>query len=986
MSVVDDILEAVREAAARTVWSQGISLSRTASVMSQSLGDDEMILRVSSAVGILARTVSLFPEDDDWLCDCSPREEVCEHVVAAVIVLKRGEERGEPLPSAGATLARVGYRFVRAGGGLALRRVVITPEGERPLKRSVAAEAMKGRTDESKVGATPMDLEVERILGHRSPDWIPGPQMVRLLKVLSECEDLALDGRPITTDTRRVSAIIRVSDADLGGFLLQIVPDPSVTETFNNGVVLCTDVLAPLGEAALDARERIELVEGRVYRGADVSKLVSEVLPSLRRRARVDVGTHRLPETTSGRPRILVDTTVERHELAVMALIVYGDPPIARVSGGKLFATGRQVPLRDEGEERRLARRAQQTLGLIPGVKIRVSGEEAVALAMKLERFRGGEVTGEGAEAFQLAPPLMPRLDTGALTGAGVAGFDLDFETAVPIVGRGTGRADAAVVLEAWRDGATLVPLMDNAGWAPLPADWLGRFGDAIADLMAARDSAGELPRAALPDLARLCAALDAPPPPGFDQLRSLVEGFDGLGAPALPADLTATLRDYQRAGVAWLGFLKRAGLGGLLADDMGLGKTLQAICVMEGRTLVVCPTSVLHNWAAEIRRFRPGLRCEPFHGPRRRLDPDADVTLTTYGVLRADAERLVGERWDMVVLDEAQAIKNPGSQVARAAHRLGGASAFKLTMTGTPVENRLEELWSQLHFTNRGLLGGRKDFQDRYARPVADGVPGVAARLRSRIGPFVLRRLKRDVAKELPPRTDLVLHCALSAPERDVYDAIRVATRKDVVHRLRAGGSVLEALEALLRLRQAACHPSLVPGQVAETSAKVGVLMDSLETAASEGHKSLVFSQWTSLLDLVEPHLTGAGLGFTRLDGSTRDRAGVVRSFQAPAGPPVMLLSLKAGGTGLNLTAADHVFLLDPWWNPAVEDQAADRTHRIGQDRPVFVHRLVATDTVEERILALQDKKRELAEAALSGADRAGSLTRDDLLELLVD
>jgi SNF2 family DNA or RNA helicase len=350
--------------------------------------------------------------------------------------------------------------------------------------------------------------------------------------------------------------------------------------------------------------------------------------------------------------------------------------------------------------------------------------------------------------------------------------------------------------------------------------------------------------------------------------------------------------------------------------------------------------------------------------------------------VLRLDREALGAVEWDCVVLDEAQAIKNPNSQVARAAYGL--PARFRLALTGTPVENRLEDLWSQFHFLNPGLLGTRRDFQDRVSRPMADGDVDAAQRLRERLKPFVLRRLKRDVAPELPPRTEVVLHVALSQSERDVYDAVRAASQRQVVEQLKAGGNMLVALEALLRMRQAACHAGLVPGQSAESSSKVDLLVDRISQASEDGHKALVFSQWTSLLDRVEPQLRAEGIAFERLDGSTRDRGGVVGRFQADSGPPVMLISLRAGGTGLNLTAADHVFLLDPWWNPAVEDQAADRTHRIGQDKPVVVHRLVAADTVEERILALQASKRALSEAALGESAQAAGLTRDDLLRLL--
>jgi SNF2 family DNA or RNA helicase len=304
--------------------------------------------------------------------------------------------------------------------------------------------------------------------------------------------------------------------------------------------------------------------------------------------------------------------------------------------------------------------------------------------------------------------------------------------------------------------------------------------------------------------------------------------------------------------------------------------------------------------------------------------------------------------------------------------------------LTGTPLENRLDDLWSLMHFTNPGLLGGRRDFADRVAQPIADGSAEAAQRLRRRIRPFVLRRLKREVAAELPPRTESVLHVSLDERERAVYDAVHAATRAEVVALLSGGGGgVLKALEALLRLRQAACHPALVPGQQAVTSSKVEALVEELSTAVADGHKALVFSQWTSLLDLIEPALRREAIAFDRLDGSTRDRGAVTARFQSPEGAPVMLMSLKAGGTGLNLTAADHVFLVDPWWNPAAEAQAADRAHRIGQERPVMVYRMIAQGTVEERILGLQERKRALFEAAFGEASAAGGITREDLLAL---
>ena len=438
-----------------------------------------------------------------------------------------------------------------------------------------------------------------------------------------------------------------------------------------------------------------------------------------------------------------------------------------------------------------------------------------------------------------------------------------------------------------------------------------------------------------------------------------------------------------------WLRFLGGLGLGALLADDMGLGKTLQALCVFPertqakrsegtpgvGRTLVVCPTSVLSSWSSQIAQFRPGLKTSLYHGAGRRLDDDADVTLTTYAILRLDRELLAARDWTTVVLDEAQTIKNPDSQVAQAAHEL--RAGVRLALSGTPIENRLDDLWSQFRFLNPGLLGSRRDFNESFARSPAE--------LRARLKPFILRRLKKDVAPELPPRTEIVLHCELSATERELYDALLSTTRAEVVAELGQGGSVIRALEALLRLRQACCHNNLVPGQApTASSSKVDLLLETLRESIDYGHRALVFSQWTSFLDLIEPRLAEAGLAWERLDGTTKDRAGVVERFQRPDGPPVMLLSLKAGGVGLTLTAADHIFLMDPWWNPAVEDQAADRAHRIGQVNPVLIQRLIAKDTVEDRILVLQKKKLEIAGAVLHDAEGALKLTREDLLDLV--
>lgn len=966
------LLDAIRKACTAGSWSRGIELSRAGSVERESGDGEEVVVRVVPRDGMRATSVTLWPGDADWECSCPARARGCEHAAAAVIALRRAQEEGREIPGAGASTGRIAYRFTRAAGGLALDRRIVAGDREHRLDASLAAVA-SGRVAGPRFAASPWDLAAEIALGTHRGGLLPRHLVPRVLGALGRCEDVRLDGEPVRTSASPLGPIAVLEDGG-DGFRLRIGRDLAIRESFANGAALREGTLHPLEEPKLTAREREDLSMGRTFGPEDVASLVTDVLPSLHGRIRIEVRTDRLPRGAAIPPRVAFDVQREGDALEVLATVVYGDPPCARADGGRLVHLGGPIPLRDEKQEKALVTRLGRHLDLAPGIRARFEGAAAVAFAERLRAW-GPLAARREIEHFRREPPLVPRVS--------IEGDRLAVEFEVPAAGGGGGgrRADPSSVLRAWRAGESLVPLA-GGGFSPLPSNWLDRFGERVADLLAAREPSGRIPACVLPDLARLCDDLDHPRPADLAGLRPLAEGFEGIPDARLPDDLTAGLRGYQRRGVAWLAFLRDAGLGALLADDMGLGKTLQALCAIRGRTLVVAPTSVLHNWKEEIRRFRPALRCGVYHGDRRALEPAADVTLTTYAVLRLDEERLRAAEWDTVVLDEAQAIKNPDSQTARAAYGL--PARFRVALTGTPVENRLEELWSQIHFLNRGLLGGREDFLDRYARPIAGGDSEAAARLRERIRPFVLRRMKRDVAPELPPRTEVELRCQLAPEEREVYDTVRAATLRDVVERLREGGSVLAALEALLRLRQAACHAGLVPGREAASSSKVSLLLEVLDEVLAEGHKALVFSQWTSLLDRIEPRLQEAAIAFERLDGSTRDREGAVRRFQDESGPPVMLVSLKAGGTGLNLTAADHVFLVDPWWNPAVEDQAADRAHRIGQDRPVMVYRLVAEDTVEERMLALQAKKREIAAAALGEAARAASLSREDLLALL--
>jgi hypothetical protein len=497
-----------------------------------------------------------------------------------------------------------------------------------------------------------------------------------------------------------------------------------------------------------------------------------------------------------------------------------------------------------------------------------------------------------------------------------------------------------------------------------------------------------------------------------FAELRQRLASFQSL-APAMPPDgFTGTLRPYQQQGLAWLRFLQAIGLGGCLADDMGLGKTVQVLALLAGTrtatkarrgrarpakrpSLLVAPRSVLANWQSEAARFAPGLRVLDFSQPGRWHDgideelAGSDLVLTTYALLRADASEFASRKigFHYAILDEAQAIKNADSQGSKAARLL--QAEHRLVLTGTPVENHLGDLWSLFEFLNPGMLGKLPAFRALLARDIdQDRLREHGALLQRTLRPVLLRRTKQQVLTDLPAKVEQTLWCELGQAQRRRYETLREHYRAELL----AGPGELDqrqrftVLEALLRLRQAACHEGLLPGRSAVTdSAKFDALLPQLEELAEAGHKALVFSQFTSLLDLLEPQLQQRGIAFERLDGTTRRRPERIARFQQDPACRVFLISLKAGGFGLNLTAASYVFVLDPWWNPAAEMQAIDRAHRIGQQRTVHAYRLVCRGTVEERVLELQQRKKVLCEAIL-GQERSvlQDLTRADL-ELLL-
>ena len=493
--------------------------------------------------------------------------------------------------------------------------------------------------------------------------------------------------------------------------------------------------------------------------------------------------------------------------------------------------------------------------------------------------------------------------------------------------------------------------------------------------------------------------------PEEIEAIAAQIESPQKIIAIPQPAGMLATLRDYQLHGFYWMQFLTRHNFGGILADDMGLGKTMQTLThilteIETGRseglpTLVLAPTSVVMNWQREAAKFAPSLKVLVLQGAQRSHDFGSiekyDLVLTSYALIHRDLEHHLPQKYHLIALDEAQHIKNPSAQVSTAVRQLH--SNHRLCLSGTPIENNLGELWSLFAFLMPGLLGKRTDFTENYRTPIEkQNDQGKRDALNRKVGPLILRRTKNTVAKELPPKTEILHTISLSTKQKDLYETVRSAMDKQVRQAIVASGGQAQIvfLDALLKLRQICCHPALLKFQTDEMqrsteaeSAKMLYLIEMLETLRAENHRVLIFSQFTSMLEIIENYLTDQQIEYLILTGATKDRQSLVERFQGGEGE-VFLISLKAGGTGLTLTGADTVIHYDPWWNPAAENQATDRAYRIGQDKPVMVHKLTCEGTVEQRNQQMQAKKNTLADNIRDGATHTLDLNEKTLSDLL--
>ncbi|MEA3350789.1 MAG: SNF2-related protein, partial [Chloroflexota bacterium] len=559
---------------------------------------------------------------------------------------------------------------------------------------------------------------------------------------------------------------------------------------------------------------------------------------------------------------------------------------------------------------------------------------------------------------------------------SGIDWFDLQ-----AVVKFGDMEATLKEVRKALRKKRRFVKLADGS-IGEIPAEWVKRYRH-LFGLGEQTEDGVRLSNHHLTLIDQLLAEADrSRADPEYTRRKQRLLDFEGIEPKDLPEGFRGELRSYQKAGYDWLHFLHEYEFGGCLADDMGLGKTIEALALLQSHrenghakaaTLLVLPRSLLVNWEREAESFTPQLRTLIHHGPDRVEDlsvfDDYDLIFTTYGVMRNDVEALRAYKFHYVILDESQAIKNPVTKTSKAARLL--RSDHRLVLTGTPVENTTFELWSQFAFLNPGLLGSLTYFKREFGNPIErDEDTDAAQFLRKMVYPFILRRTKAKVAPDLPPRTERVVYMDMEPAQRNFYHKKRDYYRAMLLGIIEEQGindARMKVLEGLLRLRQISNHPKLVKKNFRGQSGKMNLLMETLEKLRAEGHKALIFSQFVQMLKLVRAKMDAADMSYLYLDGSTRKRQERVDQFQDDPDISYFLISLRAGGVGLNLTAADYVIHIDPWWNPAVEMQATDRTHRIGQDKPVFVYKFITRDTVEEKILKLQQQKKNLVEQLIT-------------------
>lgn len=930
-----ELYEEMRESSEKKTWARGLELSRQNQIFDLGYSNQVRNFVVREQAKAVDYAVTLDSLNLDWSCTCLEAESPCSHSVASVLAWRQ-ESEGRSIPHLHDSKWTLSYIIEPLNGALYVKRSLVRKDEIKPLPMSL--QSLKSHiSNSSEISARNSDLELDRVLGESEGEGEGDTHRLSLsqfsalqaLEVKFRDKEIQFDRTP-----RGLSLWIRKEG---GGVSIKLENESG--EVFQD-FILMDSTIYPLVKLPFSPSDEQSLRSGKYLGAKESLDFMSRSLPRFK---------SLMPVYNQGADseKMIVQVGIQSWEneasLFYKFLLVYGDPVLAFLEGEDLSTMGSRIPIRSRDEEYRVLVEFERATGQTLDRVYRVDVPEAFEVA---RRFFAGRypLLGGAIENFATMTEGSPKLtisNSRFVFSLGNHSYSHK-EIAARLSSGGAFRQ---------KDGR----------WLQMSRAWLEGEGKKVMDILLMNGD--HATSGSVLSINKFVSFQDKD-----SEFHQLILDWDKV-FPVFQSPIH--LRPYQLEGAKWLAKLQNLKLGGILADEMGLGKTYQTLLSLSTPSLVVAPTSLLGNWLREARQARPELNVGVLHGPSRDWDLSFDIYITSYGTVRSDMEKLKEIPFKTAVLDEAQNIKNPHAKTSVACFSLTADS--RIALSGTPFENSISDLWSLMNFCVPGLLGTFDYFKAHYSKPED------VIRLKQNISPFVLRRLKSDVALQLPEKSVQVVRCTMESDQRDFYTSLLGKIKTELVN----AESSMSILTGLLRLRQAACDPFLVDSSSSAGSSKLEYLVEALGELHQNGQAALVFSQWTSLLDRLESRLKSLGLGWSRLDGATADREGAVREFMGGE-TSIFLISLKAGGTGLNLTRADHVFILDPWWNPAVEEQAMARAHRMGREGKVFVHRLVCEETVEEKIVDLQMEKTEQARLLLEDSDLSSQLKLADLKKLI--
>ena len=926
-----ELYEEMRECSDKKTWSRGLELSRQNSIYI--VGDSGHVRNfvVREQAKAVDYAIGLNAVDLDWSCTCLEAESPCSHAVAALLGWRQQGE-GRVLPSLHDTKWSLSYQLESNGRDLYLKRYLVRKEEVKPLEVSLASIKSLDLSG-ADVSVRNADFELERLLALETAEAhrlaVAQFSVLKDLEIKFKEQVVHFDRSP-----RGVRLVIRKEG---GGIFVKLDTEEGL---FFDHFFFLNSVVYPLVKVPFSASDEQLLRTGKYLGAKEAIEFMGQKLPRLKLVMPV---LNEVSEPVRMPATIALQSWEEGSGLCYRFLLAYGDPVAAWFEGNELKILDKTIPIRSKDDELKVLVEFERSTGQSLNRTYRSEIPEAFEQARKLFASRY-PLIGQAIEDFSNIRDVLPELicegDRFALSIHGEV-FSLR-------------------QIKASRELGGAVRLADGS-WGQVSRSWFEGEGKKILEILLMNGD--KVTKGGTLSLSKSLSFRDK-----SSEFYQLTLDWDkDFSLFRSPIDL----RPYQIDGAKWLSKLQNLKLGGILADEMGLGKTYQTLLSLQTPSLVVAPTSLLGNWLREAKLARPELRVGVMHGASRNWEVPFDIYVTSYGTVRSDIDRIKKMSFKTSVLDEAQNIKNPHARMSAACFEITADS--RIALSGTPFENSAVDLWSLMNYCMPGLLGNFEYFKTHFSKP------GDAARLKENISPFILRRLKSDVGKDLPEKSVQIVRCTMESDQKDFYLSLLDKIRSE----LATSEATMSILTGLLRLRQAACDPFLVDATTSASSSKLEYLIASLQEIHQNGQTALIFSQWTSLLDRVASKLQNLGFNWSRLDGATADREGAVNDFMT-AKTDFFLISLKAGGTGLNLTRADHVFILDPWWNPAVEEQAIARTHRMGRAHKVFVHRLVSEDTVEEKIVDLQMDKTEQARFFLEDSDLSSQLKLADLKKLL--